>query len=176
MLYLAKHFETALFELCTITDALWLLPVSCPDGHHSFGNSCWIFLPPFTISAAEMHHSLPCSIRIVMRSPSNWERHWSPALRGWCIPANVIRAASVRLFSTRITRLHPFRGDIDYHWDGEKVDLYRVSGTTEVWRVRIAANRPPGSLNCCPSLKIVPPARETHRWTSLSLYQAFGSD
>jgi len=30
----------------------------------------------------------------------------------------------------------PIQGrHFDYHWDGTRVDLYRISGTTEVWRV-----------------------------------------
>ena len=115
----------------------WRALTSRPDGPRNFGRSCSTSTPNCMISEAAILPFKRRSTRTDM-----WKARTSACGCGLEAPM----ASSTRAFVAKAANASdsfiptapqiPFRGgDLDYHWDGARVDLYRDLGSGEVYRI-----------------------------------------
>ena len=137
VLYSAKHFETALFETMHHHGRFMALTREAPGWTSQFRELV------LDISAA-LHDFRGGDEEILCRArPNSYAKsqQLGKALKiahseGLVYPSQRHPGGQCAGLFYPNHATSPIQGrHLDYHWDGEKVDLYRVSGATEVWRV-----------------------------------------
>ena len=113
VLYAAKRFDTALLETMY---------------HHSRFMAQTREAPGWTSQFRE----LTLTVKATLHDLRGGDARWAPALDR----ENYAGGECVGLFFPD-TAGHVVQGrHLDYHWDGQRVDLYRDAGSGEVYRVR----------------------------------------